>query len=385
VVTLLQGDEPGFRRAGLSVIGIDAKLDDLEEEEARQLVARLLERLQASTTVTRAAVVSALPIRLTNVDVSTDGYVHPPIGVGQDPDFGIWAVAVTPGYFDMLGVPIVRGRPFNNGDEDVASSSVIVGSSLAARLWPREDPIGRQFIMHPIGYRGQAWSLVDGRTRPLVVVGVVPDVVSRPGRRASLEVYVPLARDPTPRMFMLLDSDAPSAHVRREAETLFAEIAPTMAVVESTSLEEIYAVQLFVPRVSALLSTFLGGACLAAAAIGIFGVTALVMVERKFEMAVRVTLGATPNKLTALVMRDALVAIGVGIGVGAIGWSLGGPVLAKSSWIGQVYARDPSLPVGAGGVGLIAVAVLSAVSSLASYLPIRSALRTKPWDLLRGS
>ena len=270
--------------------------------------------------------------------------------------------AVAPGYFSLLGIPLLRGRDFTAADRSGAPPVVIVNATLARRLWPGSEPLGRLL-----------WIGAGGGARE--VVGVVADRPTRDGLQpffyyalsqgypwpgSAHELHVRTAGDP----LALLPA------VRREAAALDA----TVALFDPRSVERDIAGARFFERLAGVL---LGGAGLLAmllAAIGLFGVTSHWVVLRTVEIGVRVALGAAAGAVMQLVIRQAFALALAGVAIGLVA------ALALNHALGSLlYGVRPADPATLG----LAAAVLLAAALLAACLPARRAARVDPMTALR--
>lgn len=268
---------------------------------------------------------------------------------------------VSEGYFDALGIPLVRGRLFTVQDRDSSAAVVLIGETLARTYWPGEDPLGQ----HVRVFTGQS----------LEIVGVVGDVrirdVASPPPPA---LYLPLSGYPGPTMQLVVRSAGePMGQLAAVRDALRA-IDPTVPLTEARPMDEVLSESLAQQRFSALLVGAFAVAALGLAVLGLYGVISFGVAHRGREIGVRLALGAEPTRVVRMVLREGLELAGLGVVVGVIGaWALS-RLLA-----GLVYQVSPSDPLTLAGVSL----ALLMVAALGALGPARRAMRVDPARTLR--
>lgn len=284
------------------------------------------------------------------------------------PEPGRWLSAlfagVSDGYFEAVGMRLVRGRFFGPSDREPGQAGMIINEAMARRYWPGEDPIGARVI----SLFGE-----DG----VEVVGVVADIRQRALATPPEPVmYFPLARYPSPSMILVVAGDPahdPRALLPAVRETLRA-VDPGVPLTEVRTMREVLAESLAEERFSA---TLLGGFALAAlglAVVGLYGVISFGVARRSREIGIRLALGAEPGRVLALVLREGLGLSLLGVVIGLVGAVALGRVLA-----GLVYDVSPTDPVTLAAVALLLIGVAVA----ASAVPARRAMRLDPLRALR--
>jgi ABC-type antimicrobial peptide transport system permease subunit len=221
-------------------------------------------------------------------------------------------VAVTPGYFQALGIPLVSGRLLADSDDDRAPRAVVVNQTLARTYFPKEAPVGRRFQF--VGRRG----VVAPNAPWITIVGVVGDV-REDGLDAPVrpEIYQSLWQGSTLNLAIVASGRA--APPLRAIEAAVAKADPNLPVFARRTGEQLLAAQLAQRRfVTALINAF-ATAALLLAAFGLHGVIAYGVRQRTHEIGVRVALGASAGRVMQMVLAQAarLAAIGVVIGIGA--------------------------------------------------------------------
>jgi putative ABC transport system permease protein len=270
----------------------------------------------------------------------------------------------TGGYFRVLGIPLIRGRMFDERDSANAPHVAVISESLAHDRWPHQDPIG-----HTIEFGN-----MDGDVRLLTIVGIVGDTheygLDEPARPT---VYVNLFQRPRAEMTVTMLSDADTRLVTSSARGILRDLNPEIPAKFQT-FQQVYSASLGSRKFNVILIGFFGVTALLLAAAGVFGVMAYSVSRRTREFGVRVALGATSGDVLRMVLGQGMRTILIGVAIGIVG-SLA-LTRAVSSLLFGVTATDP---VTFGGVTLLLVAV----ALLACYIPARRATKVDPMVALR--
>jgi len=275
-------------------------------------------------------------------------------------DFGV----ATDGYFRVLGIPLIRGRMFDERDGANAPHVAMISESLAHDRWPHQDPIG-----HTIEFGN-----MDGDPRLLTIVGIVGDTheygLDEPPRPT---VYVNLFQRPRAEMTVTMLSDADTRLVSSAARGILSELNPEIPA-KFRTFQQVYSASLGSRKFNVILIGFFGVTALLLAAAGVFGVMAYSVSRRTREFGVRVALGATSGDVLRMVLGQGMRTILIGVAIGIVGsFAL---TRAVSSLLFGVTATDP---VTFGGITLL----LIAVALLACYIPARRATKVDPMVALR--
>ena len=323
-------------------------------------------RLRGTPGVTGAALVNALP-PVTNVTLSMLYNAIAIAGKPQDTNGTGGTVAwrnVTPDYFAVLGIPLLRGRAFREGDRGADQYPVILNDALARRMFPGEDPLGKQ--IQP-GRRGP-WLTVVGVVGNVKNSGLVDDTGPE---YYVIRRHVPenMGRTATAVVRTVADPDGMARWLRTEV----AEIDRGTPVTIESMRQHVgkLAEQ---PRFNAVLLGLFAGVGLLLATIGLYGVVSFLVAQRTQEIGVRMALGATPLAITGMVLRHAARSTAAGAALGAVG-SLFTLRLLRSMLF-HVSASDPWTVAAV-------LAVLAAVAMLAAWVPSRRAARVNPVEALR--
>jgi putative ABC transport system permease protein len=275
---------------------------------------------------------------------------------------------VAPGYFETMGVPLLRGRGFAATDRRGAVPVAIVSRRLARRLWGDADPIGRRI---KLGGLASDWPWLG-------VVGVVGDTRYRELEEPPLTIYIPYLQTANPGLrptYLAVRSHRGAGAILGEVRAAAREIDASLLVPESASVSQLRAKPLARPRLMAGLAGVFAVLALGLAAVGVYGMVAVLVVQRNHEFGVRMALGAQPTSVRRLVLAQGAAHAGAGVCLGLVAW-LGASRLLRS----VVYGVTPTDPV-----TLTGAAVLLLVSAVAaSYLPARRATRVDPVQLLRS-
>jgi putative ABC transport system permease protein len=331
----------------------------------------LLHRVQALEGVADVAAASALPLESGEplLPVEMDGHpLVPAEGIAPL----LWAGAVTPEYFRVMGIPLLRGRAFDGTEGERTTPVVLVSAATARHYWPDEDPIGKRIRV--------VWDR-DWRT----VVGVMGDVrqytlSGRTPKEITGAMYMPypqavaLDRQIPRAMTLLLRSPlAPEAAASRLRE-IVASASPDVPVSDVRTLDAVVASSISEPRSMMWLFAGFAACALLLAAIGTYGVVAYSATQRTYEIGVRLALGATRTDVFRMVIGQSLRLVLVGLALGT-----GAALLLGRALSSFLYGVGPKDPVTFAAVA--ALLLLTAV--LAGYLPGRRAAGTNPVRALR--
>jgi putative ABC transport system permease protein len=265
--------------------------------------------------------------------------------------------SVTPDYLRTFGVRLVRGRFFSDHDNENSAGVAIVNETLARRFWPNADAIGKHLIVARAELRVE-------------VVGVVADVKTTAlDSDAGGELYSPYSQRPWPGMIVAVkttgDPMSMAAAVRKQIERVDGDL-PVTAV---RSMEDIVSESYGQRQITLWLLGAFAAAALVLAAIGIYGLLAYSVEQRRQEMGIRRALGARPADILALVLRE-----GLGLTITGIAAGLAGASLVSRALGALLFQVSPTDPVIFAGMALLFVSV----ALVASYLPARRALDVDP-------
>ena len=367
---------PGFRVD--KIVAMDVSLPWVDDPKAKSaqgiFFSNLMDRLKQIPGVRSVGAASALPMEgglpdgmfllMTQNEApkTMDGFgalVNQKERIGNA-DFCV----ATDGYFQVLGIPLIRGRMFDERDGANAPHVAVISESLAHDRWPHQDPIG-----HTIEFGN-----MDGDVRLLTIVGIVGDTheygLDEPPRPT---VYVNLFQRPRAVMTVTMLSDADTRSVSSAARGILQDLNPEIPP-RFRTLQQVYSASLGSRKFNVILIGFFGITALLLATAGVFGVMAYAVSRRTREFGVRVALGATSGDVLRMVLGQGMRTILIGVAIGIVGsFALTQTV---SSLLFGVTATDPVI---FGGVTLLLVAV----ALLACYIPARRATKVDPMMALR--
>jgi len=359
--------DPGFDAKHAIVFELSPPSPKYEEDpQLRSLANDLTERLRRLPGVV-AAGASAFGQPLSRNDISFSFNVEgrPKALPGQEVSMRV--APVTPGYFRALGLRQVRGRLFTDQDRDGSTPVAILTQAAVQKFFPNDDPIGKRIILD--------WSH-NGVKRGGEVVGIVGDFKqSTLDRDSDPQIFLPYDQAPLGALSLVVRSTADLGAVAAAARAQVHEVDPDLPVYELQTLEELVAASVAQPRFYMLLLGGFAAVALVMAAIGLYGVIAYAVSQRRQEIGVRMALGATRRGVAGMVLRQGLMLALAGAAAGLVG-----AFLATRGLRTLLFAVSASDPVTYTGVALMLVLV----AAFAAYLPARRAARTEPQLALRG-
>lgn len=336
---------PGFEIRNVYVMSGDFQLRGYDSARAAEFQRELTGRLQAAPGVKSVALARTAPLSSSYAITRLVVQGRQPASVPQTVNFN----SVSPGYFETLGIPIVRGRGFSAQDIAEGAKVGVVSESLARRYWPGEDPLGRRFN--------------GGRA----VIGVAKDL-RNVYLWTSQEPYLYLPLSPADALdvqFFVRTEGALSETVSQIGRSLH---------LSTYRLDGNLALWIWPSQVGALLSASLGLFALLLASAGIYTVMAFSVTQRTREIGIRMALGARHAGVLGLLLREGMRLVGVGVAIGLLGSIAGSRLLAR--FLYGLSAFD--------GLAFVGVSVLlAAVALLACWIPARRATRVDPMIALR--
>jgi len=331
-------------------------------EQVDDIVARFTARAAAVPGVVSVATTNSRPILGWDPGMGIVSAKNPDPGNGNFPWAG-WRV-ISGDYFRAMGIPILRGRTFDQHDLLGKPWRVMVSQRLADKLWPGEDPVGQKALL----WKGQ-------NDFPAEVIGVVGNQRERGlDSDPTLTVYLPAyGYGPYPTQFIVHTSGSETAVVPM-LRSILKEVDPNLPLGDVQTLDQVVATSLAPRRFNMLLLTIFAAVALLLAMIGVYGVLAYAVARRTAEIGLRVALGADPGSVLRLIVGQGMRPVLFGIATGVVG------ALALSRFIaGLLFGVKPVDPL-----TYVAVAgVVAATALLASYFPARKALRVDPVTALR--
>ena len=332
------------------------------KERASELRNAFLDRVSALPGVQSAAAMLSRPITGWDPGMGIVAAERPDGDGGHFPWAG-WRV-VSGEYFHTMGIPMLKGRTFNQHDQIGKPWRVIVSKRLADTLWPGEDPVGRQALL----WKGQS-------NDPAEVIGVAADQRERGLDSApTLTVYLPsYGAGPGPMQFAVHTAGSPTA-LTPALRSILKDLDPNLPLSDVQTMDEVVSKSMAPRRFNMFLITIFAAVALLLALVGVYGVLAYSVGRRTAEIGLRVALGATPAKVLTLIVGQGMRPILIGMGAGLLGAM--GLSRFVSSLLFNVKPIDP--------VTYAAVALLVAIAAVLScYVPALRALRVDPVAALR--
>jgi predicted permease len=363
---LLMRVRPGFDAKGLLTFSVLLSEEKYHEVANRRMFfEQAVGRIQSLPDVEQAALVNVVPLG-GEMDLlfAIEG------GPGQpDTAHGAFYRVISPGFFQTLRIPLLRGRVFSGFDDASGEPVAIINQEMARMFWPNQDPIGhRIWIGKPMG---PEWA----EPSPRGIVGVVGDI-----REASLAsppeptMYIPYAQKPASWAdFVIRTRQAPMASVAGIRDAMHS-MDSEIPLGRMMTMEQVLSSSVTDWRFRTVLLALFGSLALFIAAIGIYGVISYSVAQRTHEIGVRIALGAVRRDVVKLVVGQGLKLALAGIAIGLVGaWAL---TRFLTSLLFGVKPTDPLTYV-------VVCLILTAVAVLASYLPARRATKVDPMVALR--
>jgi putative ABC transport system permease protein len=359
-----QRADVGFEQRGVAAISTDTDMVRYNPERSAVFWREALTRVRALPGVESAGFASpSLPFafNFSTSEMRVDSRTYSEGQRGESIENNM----ISPTYLETLGVPIIEGRGLAEADIVGSPAVVVINQTMARTFWPNESAVG-----HTV-------QVVNGtQSRTYRVVGVNRDhkhhgVLEKPYPFA----YFADSQRPNPTYKYIVartngSADALLAAMRRE----LLSIESGLVFMGNSTMEQNMGTSLMPARVGAMLATAFGGLGTLLAAIGLYGVIAFSVARRTREIGVRMALGARPQAVLSMVMRQGFAIVAIGLGVGAV-LAAG----AATALRGVLYGITPFDPIAWG----LAIAAMIAAAALANFLPARRAMRVDPMAALR--
>jgi len=354
----------GFEPTHVLDVSIDPHEAGYQEVQARQFQKTLLDRARALPGVASASLAATVPMGYQSYSdtLTIDGYqTHP----GESaPRAGV--NAVSPGYFETMGIPVLQGREFLDSDDQKSQSVAIVNQTFVDLYWHGRSPIGRHF------------SSTSDPKHPMEVVGVVAnsrdtDIFTK----NDAYYYEPLAQNYWAVTTLQLRAVSAPEALAPEVTSLIHSLESAMPVFDvqtlSTELDSLNGLLLF--QFAAALAGSLGILGLLLALVGVYGVISYAGSQRTHEIGIRMALGAQPKQILKMIFGQGLVIVGTGVVCGLV--AAGALARLVGNFLFGVAPLDPLTYISASFL-------LGAIALLACYVPARRAMRVDPMTVLRS-
>jgi putative ABC transport system permease protein len=361
----LRAVDPGFTVT--SVVSVFVPLPQARYDNPAQtrFYTQLFERLQSNPMTARSGLGFPLPFGGANAAAGYTVEGAPPLTRPERPIAQL--TSVTPGFFQTMGIALLRGRDVQLTDTPDRQGVALVNKTLADKEWPGQDALGKRLAIGGNPDDPQSW---------MTVVGVVSD-----SKRGDLQsatepaIYLPHNTFTLPFMSVVVRSDAGEAAVANTVRAAVRSLDPELPIGDVEALERTVERVTGQPRFRALLIGSFALAALSLAAIGLYGLISYTVAQRSPEIGVRLALGATPLQVGRLILGQGLTLAAAGIALG-----LAGAVAATRLLEGLLFSistTDPTVYAALAGL-------LLAIAALACYVPARRAMRVDPVVALRS-
>ena len=353
----------GFEPHGVMNAVVDVQFHGYNEDQGRAFYRQLLQRIRSLPGVDAATLALSVPMGYSGAGAIVDlpGDDTSP----QQAKRAIQFNSVEPNYLELMRIPLIQGRSIAETDTEQSTLVAVINDTMAKRLWPGQNPIGKRFRMK----RGSNLILeVVGVTRTGKYSGVVED--------PTPFFYIPASQDYRSMRFLQVRSALPPETVGPMIVKAIRDLDGNLPIYDVQSMDESLAGAngFFLFKLGAYVAAALGLLGLTLAVVGVYGVVNQVASQRTHEIGLRMALGAAPRDILTMILRSGLGVVLAGTAVGLVG-ALGFSRLLASMLVG-VRTYDPPTYLG------VAV-LLSAVALVACYIPARRAMRVDPMVALR--
>jgi putative ABC transport system permease protein len=354
--------DPGFDSH--SVLAMSLSLPTVKYAKPEQQIAffdELLQRVNALPGVRSAAVSATLPLSTKRITpMLPEG--QPNVPLSQRPFIDI--EAISPQWFQTMRVPLRAGRAFTDADNAQSPKVVVVNESFARRFWPNQNPIGKHVVV--------------GRwPGPVEVVGVSSDIKNKGlAQETQPQVYIPFPQLPWGNMNLLVRTAVPPLSLTAQVRAQIAALDPDQPVTGIQTIDDLMEDSRAQPRFTLLLLSAFAALALLLAAVGIYGVLAYSVAQRRRELGIRMALGAERSRIVQMVLRQGLMMALSGIAIGVVA-----ALLLTRLMEGLLYktaSRDVATFV-------LVPLMFVGIALLASYLPARRATKVNPVETLRSN
>jgi putative ABC transport system permease protein len=354
--------DPGFDADRVIAVRLGRLPAGYDAARREQLVDRLLERVRRAPGVEHAAAAPNLPLER-GFNFPVDTREHPELAIGA-----VELRFVSPDYFAVLGVPLT-GRDFDGTDREGSETVAIVNETFARRFWGTASPIGRSI---QIGHFKDRW-VAPQLAHQTRVIGLARDVreigLDRPPRPTVILPRAQRAGDRAPVLLVRGAASGLAGILRSEVLAEESQLVPTIEPLAAVISRSVAA-----PRFRTMLTATFAGAALLLAAVGIYGVIAGVVEQRRRDIGIRLSLGATGAAMVLHVVRRCLMLVTAGAAAGLLTFWL-----VRSSLASMLFGTSPGDP----RILAVAAAVFALVAAVAAWVPARRAAQVDPAITLR--
>ena len=360
--------DPGFNPAHVLTFGVSLPDASYPADRAAAFGEALTARLQAIPGAESAGAIFGLPLSGFGYGINGHALDGRDLTEAEAAKLSVQVRVVTPDFFRAMIIPIRRGRGIAATDRAGAPHVMVVNEAAARLLWPDQNPIGHSFVI------GSTMGL-GGERAGGEVVGVVGDVRDRSlAAPAKPTIYLSHAQFPMGYLSVAIRTVGDPLALSRQAQAALAAIDPDVAPFQVRSMDQLVASSVAQPKLYMLLLALFAVVAVLLVAVGLYGIVAQSVAQRRRELGIRLALGARGREVVALMVRQGIALVVVGLVVGLVAGLIATRVLR--SLLFEVAPHDPL--AFAGGALL-----LLATSAAACYLPARRATRVDPVEVLR--
>lgn len=367
----LSSVDPGFRTD--KTISAQISLDRSACQQAGRCAAffqSVVDRAQGMPGAQNVALADRVPLAGAEQNYVFDADDHP----REARDVAVTASGrtVSTGYFNLMGIRLIRGRLFSTADAAGAGRAVIVNESLAKRLWPTQDAIGKNTF--EVGQEPSP-GVMDPKAAAMIV-GVVSDTHHESLAKGSdNEIYLPMSpENERPVMNILVRSSASASDISANLRRLIADVNPSVPVTKITTLDDVVSSSTASPRALTMLLLSFALLAVGVGSIGVYSLISYTTSWRTREIGLRMALGATRAQIALLVVRQSLFLTTAGSVLGLMGAYSGENILRRF-----LFETSPADPLTFISVPLL----LSALAVIAAWAPARRAAKVDPMRALR--
>ena len=353
--------DPGFRTQNLAIVSIDPALAGYDQKRGGQIARDIVEQVRRDPQVRSADLGQFVPLGF-------GGEGRTIVAEGRDENAQsnrkiANISAVTPGYFETMGIPILRGRNFTEHDAgENAAKVAVISETMAKTFWPGEDAVGRRFRYY-------------NREGSFEVIGVARDVKAATlGETPTPMLYTPFHEAPDGGITIFVHTAGAPGPMVPEVHRIVRNVDNHISITYEKTVTQHLAFALWPSWMGAILLGSLGLLALVLASVGVYGVMAYSVSQRTRELGIRMALGAQGSEVLGLVLRQGMLLAAIGLVIGLIA-AFSSTRLAST----LLYGVNPSDPLIFSGVTVL----LAAAAFAACYFPARRALKIDPVIALR--
>ena len=351
--------DPGFESKNLFMLAFDLGALHYEEGRAQEFFRAAIERANSTPGVKSATIASNFPLG--------GGFARTVFPEGENETTGYRGTLtqlddITPGFFDALQIPLLKGRVFSDSDRKATTPVVVINEAMAKHFWPNQEAVGKRF--HFFG---------DPTLRE--VVGVVGNtVINNIGEVPAPLAYLSITQDYSPAVTLQVHTTGNPEALIGDVRAQIQSLDPNLAITNVQTIGEIMDQGLWAPRMGAALLTLFGGLALVLAALGVYGVLSYSVNQQTREIGIRMAMGAERAHVLWLVVGQGVRLAGAGVALGILI-----ALVAMRQLSGLLFGVSAYDPVTFGAVALL----LMLVALLACYIPARRATCVDPLVALR--